>query len=166
MPRKWEPREMKLVAEYLAKNYSSYRSKTRVRLGQVHPAILPDDISAEDLAFSGVWRRWADAIVITPQKLILIEAAILADAGDISKLALYKTLIPHTPELAEYKNLDIELQLVYAIEDPLVVMIAREAGIKPVYFKPDWIAEYIATLTPNKQRATLTYPQPEIKGKK
>jgi len=166
MPRAWQPREMQMVAEYLAKFYPKFPTRTRVRLGQVHPSILIADMTEEELAFSGVWRRWADALVITPQKLILIEAAILADAGDISKLALYKTLLPHTPELAEYTNRDIELQLVYAIEDPLIVMIAREAGIKPIFFQPDWIADYIKTLTKNKQRATLTYPLPEIKGKK
>jgi len=165
MPRPWQPREMQMVAEYIAKFYPQYTSRTRVRLGQIHPSLHPELFEDKDVALLGVWRRWADAIVITKQKIILIEGAILADAGDISKLVLYKTLIPHTPELAEYKNLDIEMQLVYSIEDPMVVLLARETGIKAIFFQPDWIAEYIKTLTGSKQRATLTYPLPETKKK-
>ena len=163
MPRKWQPREMQMVSEYLVKFYPAAPFRTRVRLGQLHPSLQPELLDSADAAFAGVGRRWADALVILKDQLILIEAAILADPGDISKLILYKSLLPHTPELSEYINYNIEMQLVYAIEDPLIVTLARASGIKPVFFQPDWIAEYIKTLMPSKQKASLTYPLPETK---
>ena len=44
-PRKYEPREMKLVSEYLVDRYGKYRSLTRVRLGALHPSLLPEKLS-------------------------------------------------------------------------------------------------------------------------
>jgi hypothetical protein len=163
MPRKWEPREMRMVAEYTAKFYSKNQVLTRVRLGALHPSLNIDNLDADEKAMLGVWRRWADAIVITPSKLILIEGAILADPGDISKLIIYKSLIPHTPELSNYLDRDIEMQLVYSIEDPLIVITARQVGIKTILFQPDWILEYVKQLTGRAQRASLTYPLPGTK---
>jgi hypothetical protein len=152
---------MRMVSEYIAKNYSHGKAMTRVRLGALHPTLLMEGLDAAETAMMGIWRRWADAIVILPSKLILIEGAILADPGDISKLIIYKSLIPHTPELSDYLKLDIEMQLVYSIEDPLIVITARQVGIRTVMFQPDWILDYIKELQYRKQRPSLTYPLPK-----
>jgi hypothetical protein len=154
--RKWEPREMRMVSEYLVKKYSGYRSMTRVRLGALHPELLSPDLSEEEKNMLTVWRRWADAIVITPTTMILIEAAILPDPGDISKLDLYAALLPHTPEFAEYKSFPIVKELVIAIEDPLLVKLAHDSGIRVVVFSPGWVKDYIKTLSHRKQRASKT----------
>lgn len=52
------------------------------------------------------------------------------------------------------------MELVYSVEDPIVVHIARSVNIRPVLYAPDWIYDYIKTLARRKQRPTLTAPFP------
>jgi hypothetical protein len=158
---KWQPREMRLVSEYVAKYYPNSISLTRVRLGPTHPALILEDISEEEKNMLTVWRRWADAIVITRNRLILIEGAILPDPGDVSKLILYEYLLKYTPELQQYLDRDVVKVLLLAIEDPVLEKIARAAGIQVVVFCPDWVRDYVRSLAERKQRAPLTYLGPE-----
>jgi len=148
---------MRLVSEYIAKYFPGSVQFTRVRLGATHPSLLPDSLSAEERRMVTVWKRWADAIVVTRTRLVLIEAAILPDPGDVSKLLLYKRLLVYTPEFQAYMDRDIEMQLVVAVEDPLLVAIAQDAGIKVIPFAPDWITDYVRSLAQRKQRPPLTH---------
>jgi hypothetical protein len=154
--RSWQAREMRLVAEYLAKNYPNNETRTRVRVGSIHPELKPEQLSPAEKRAVGVWRRWADALVIMRHKIILIEAAIRPSPGDISQLELYKHLLPKTPELADHKGKTIEMVLLFALEDPVIVELARERGIKVVYFHPPWIDDYLKLLYPRERRAPLT----------
>lgn len=149
---------MRLVSEYVVKFYPKDKSLTRVRLGSTHPDLLPQKLSESEKRMLTVWKRWADAIVVTPKKLVLIEGAILPDPGDVSKLLLYKYLLQYTDELQEYLDRDIEMQLVISVEDPVITKIARAADIKVVTFAPEWISEYVRSLAQRKQRGSLTYP--------
>lgn len=157
MTRKWEPREMRMVAEYLAERYPMYRSATRVRLGAVHPELLEGLEEAEKRLVESRFRRWADAIVIAPHEIILIEGAILPDPGDISKLILYRELLKITPEFQPYMELPVRMELIVAIEDPVLVRMARQNGIVVIHYAPEWIREYIKSLPRRKQRPPHTY---------
>jgi hypothetical protein len=156
--RQWQPREMRMVAEYLAKHYGDYPFMTRVRLGSHHPKLHPEDMEESEQRMVGVFRRWADAIVFMPDRLVLIEAKIRPTPGVISQIELYERLLPHTPELTEYKGRPIEKVLLYAIEDPVITAMAREKGIKAVYYRPEWVEEYLTELYPRERRAPLTHP--------
>lgn len=147
---------MRMVSEYLAKYYSDYPTKTRVRVGRIHPELKPELLSGGELRALGIWRRWADAVIFMPDRLILIEAAIRPQPGKISQLELYEHLLPMTPEFAAEKGKPIEKVLLFALEDPVVAALAREKGIKVVYFHPDWIDDYLKLLWPRERRASLT----------
>ena len=153
--RNWQPREMLMVSEYLVKYYAKWPYKMRVRLGSIPQELVREGMSWPELRAAGVWRRYADAVVIKPKQLIIIEAAIKPNAGDISQLQLYKELLPHTPELEPYGNRPIALELVYAMEDPIVLKMARKAKIRVVLYRPDWLDEYLAILHPTERRGTL-----------
>jgi len=145
-----------MVSEFLAKHYSDYPTRTRVRVGSIHPDLKPEELTDAEKRMVGVFRRWADAIVFMPGRLLLIEAAIRPSPGDISQLELYERLLPMTPELAEHKGKLIEKMLVWAIEDPPIAVMARERGIRVVYFHPKWIDDYLKILYPRERRASLT----------
>jgi len=153
-----EPREMRLVTEYIAKTYPKYTTITRARLGGIHPSLLPDELSAAEKRLLTVWRRWCDALIFLPKKVILLEAAILPTAGDISILKHYGYLFGHTPEYKDYWSFDLQLELLYAIEDPVVTKLAKVENIKTTQFFPDWLTEYIRGLQGRRQRAPLTHP--------
>lgn len=105
----------------------------------------------------GVWRRWADAIVFDGRKLILIEAAIRPDPGYISKLELYADLIPETPELMQYAGWPVVKLLVYAIEDPAVLRLAKRHGVRTAKYVPSWMPSYLRLLFPRERRSSLGF---------
>ena len=102
------------------------------------------------------WRRWADAIAIYPDRVVIIEGSIRPDPGDPSKLELYRELLPQTPELAEeIRDKPIMLELVASIHDPVVERMCWERGIKYVLFTPPWVSGYLKLLYPRERRAPL-----------
>ncbi len=99
-----------------------------------------------------VFKRYADAIVLTPGKTIIVEAKIRLNPGVISYLDLYARLFKETLEFKERWNLPIEKMLVFAIEDPVTIELARQNGIRAVPFQPPWIRDYLKLLTPRERR--------------
>lgn len=146
--RDWTPREMRLVSEYIARFFSQYESRIHIHLGSTLPRVGGRFISEPEKRLIGVFRRWADAVVILPDRLILIEGKILPQPGVISQLNLYAELIPKTPELGEARNLPVEKLLLCAIEDRLITDLAQREGIRVVVFIPPWLDDYLKILYP------------------
>jgi hypothetical protein len=153
--RKWEPREMRLCSEYCTTYHHKARILTRVRLGRYPSELLKYVSEEEELRMLTLWRRWADAIAIYPDRVVIVECTILPKPGKIQQLLLYKRLFYETPEFEDIKHLPVELELVYAVEDPHIVKLCEEYGIKAVYFKPRWIEEYLAQLYPRHRREPI-----------
>jgi len=154
--RHWQPREMQMLTEWLTKTQRGKRWMTRVRLGSPRPEVPRPDMSPEELAMIGGWRRWADAIILEDTHVTIVEAAIRPQPGDISQIQLYARLFPHTPELKAWHGLPIDMILLYAIEDPLVVTMAREAKIQAIEYKPLWLPQYLQILMARERRAPKT----------
>jgi hypothetical protein len=153
--RKWQPRELRLCSEYVSMYHSKARILTRVRLGPFPSELLKFVSVEEESKMITVWRRWADAIAIYPDKVVIIETAIRPNPGKIMQLLLYKDLFYKTPEFDSIKHLPVELELVYAIEDPATIELAKKYNIKTIYFKPAWIEEYINILYPRERRGPI-----------
>ena len=115
-------------------------------------------MTPEERAMVGSWRRWADALVYPPPDLILLEAAIRPEPGDISKLELYAMLLRHTPELSPHLDAKTRLILLFAIEDPAVTYLARKHGIEAVEYKPAWLPAYLKLLMPRERRGVRFQP--------
>ena len=158
--------EMRMVAEYVQRTYPQGLVFMRLRLGVMEPDVGPRTLSPEEMAMLGVFRRWADAVVVTQDELIVVEASIRSDSGDPSKLVLYGRLVPSTPELKAFLNRRLVLELVVAVEDPAVTALAREMGIRVRVYPPPWLPEYLAQLhrrerRPIQARGLLTPPSTE-----
>ena len=146
--RDWQPREQRLVSEFIARFYADYESRTHVHLGSTPPRLRGKFTTDAEARLVGVFRRWADAIVFMPDRLVLIEGKILPQPGVLSQLKLYEALIPKTPELAEHREKPIEKVLVCAIEDPLITQLARTEGVLVRVFHPAWINQYLKVIHP------------------
>jgi hypothetical protein len=158
--------EMRMVAEYVQRTYPQGMVFMRLRLGVMEPDVGPRALSPEEMAMLGVFRRWADAVVVTQDELIVVEASIRSDSGDPSKLVLYGRLVPKTPELTPFLNRRLVLELVVAVEDPAVTALAQEMGIRVRVYPPPWLPEYLAQLhrrerRPVQARGLLTPPATE-----
>lgn len=151
--RAYEPRELRLLSEWIAKFHSEKQVLTRVRLGAIRPDIDTSGLTTSDLMMLGLFRRWADAVIITPTHKTIIEAKIVAHPVAISQLQLYASLIDQTPELAEFRHLPTKLLMLVAVEDPPLTKIARNAGIEVTVYVPSWLDDYFAMLRPREKRA-------------
>jgi len=154
--RAWQPREMQMLGEWLIKNYGTTPYQTRVRLGSLMPSKPRAEMTIEERAMVGVWRRWADALILEKDKTIIVEAAIRPDPGKISQLELYAMLLPHTIELENRKDLPIEKLLLYAIPDEATLTLARRHGIRTVQYRPPWLDDYLKVLMPRERRSPRT----------
>jgi hypothetical protein len=143
-----------MVAEYLRDTYPNDIAFMRLRLGTLEPAGGLAGLTEEEIRALGVFRRWADAVVVTPAEVVLIEVSIRSDTGDPSKLVIYGRLARHTPELQEYLDRPLVLELVVAVEDPVVSQLAHELGIRTRVYTPPWLSEYQSMLHRRETRPT------------
>jgi hypothetical protein len=156
MPRDWTPREMRLVAEWAVRTYPAAVLRFRVDVGDLRTAMDATGLSPAELRRLGRSRRWVDAMIVEPAAVHLVEAKINLVPGALEQLELYRRLFPKTPELAHLRDRRLELHVVYAVEDPVLVALARERGVRVHLFRPPWVDAYLAELAHRARRA----PQP------
>src|SRR6266540_3988410 len=138
-----EPREMRLVAEWAVRTFPLAELKLRVDVGDLRTALQDTGLTAAELRRLGRSRRWVDAMIsLVP--------------GALEQLELYRRLFPKTPELAHLRDRRLELHVVYAVEDPVLVALARERGVRVHLFRPAWVDAYLAELEHRRRRP----PQP------
>jgi hypothetical protein len=148
-----EEAEAGLVSAYLQQYYPDDLTMTHVRLGAIQSELPPGTLTDSELALAGQFRRWADALVVRQYELVLIEGAIRPALGDISILMGYALLLKVTPELVRYRDLPLRIELVAAIEDPVVSMMAYQQGINFVLFTTPEVDDYISRQLPRFRRA-------------
>lgn len=135
-------REMRLLKEYIAQTYPNSLAWFRVRLGP-----YPESISlGAGIEVSGkvksVYNRWADAVVIDGEMVLLFEAKIRSEPGALAQLELYRKLLPETPEFASISQRIVQPVLLSAFPDPEVDAMARDKGFWTRIYTPDWVKRY------------------------
>ena len=145
-----------MLSEWLAVRYADRRILQRFRVGSVHPDLAIPGLTDSEMRMVGVWRRWVDAIVIGDGELLVVEAGVVPDPGDVSQLSLYLRLLPATPELADYRKWPAHGVLLYAVDDPVTRQLAAEAGHVVEIYRPSWVDQYLEQLWPRQRRAPLT----------
>ncbi len=143
---KWTPRELRFVSEYVAQTFPKDISIIRARLGAPSESLVDRFGLAMADKMIRPFKRWADALVITKDKVIIIEGKLRGTIGAISQLEFYGHLFPETPEYAQYANRPIELRIVAPWVDPDAENFARSKGIVIAYFNPPWIQAYVDEL--------------------
>lgn len=93
----------------------------RTRLGA-----LPDK---EMSALYSVTLRWADAIILDGNELVIVEAKLNPVAGAIGQLELYRELIRATPEFDRFSNLPIKLVFLTTRLDLQLLQFCTAKGI-------------------------------------
>jgi len=134
--REIEPR---WVAEYVLANYPEDPVKYRVPLGAI-PTDVEERLGPEKARRSfRPWRPEVDALVLQKARLILVEGKIFKYMDGLSKLPIYKSLIPSTPELQAYKALPVDMELLLVRPVSWVTEAAEKAGVRIVLWAPPWI---------------------------
>ena len=144
--KEYKQRERRYVPEYVNEKYP-------VRVAVIYNMPIgpaPEDLVKKNpeipLAAFRRWRFFIDAVVITTDKMVLIEGKLRKPAEGLGQLLLYKRLLPETPELDPYKHLPVEMRLVTPRPDPRIIEAANGMGINiEIYTKP-WVQEYLRSL--------------------
>lgn len=126
-----QQKESILLTKWLANFHRPRKQWKRVRLG------IP--ANPEEAKLYSVLQRWADAIVESDGKLLLIEAKLRPELGVIGQLEGYKELLKVTPEFSSYENWPIQMVLLSPVLDLAISEICSKKGIIYEVWKPlDW----------------------------
>lgn len=151
--RSYTPWEIMMIGEWVAQTFPDVEWQTNVRLGALPPRNDLGRFTEDELRLLGVWRRRADAIILLPDRLVLVEAVLQSHPGKLSMLKLYEKLIPQTPELRPYWGFPIQKVLLYVIEDQVVNLLAAEENILAIQFVPTFFDEWFNKLARRKTRS-------------
>ncbi len=143
MVRKTQQVETRLVAEYLKERYSQFPHMSAVPLGLFSEELLKTEGYVKGLRMQRPNRPEVDAIVLLPRYFVLIEAKVWHIVDGMAKLPLYRSLIPFTPELKQYQPRETILELVVPWTNPNLEIMCRDANIRLVVYKPDWINDVV-----------------------
>jgi hypothetical protein len=139
-------RERRLISEYVAERFSKDRVILGCPLGSAPEKLIATLGPRRALRVARGLRPEVDALVVRGQQLIMVEAKIRAWVDGIAKLPLYKSLVPTTPELEQYKDYPVEMRLCFPWYSETIDQAAKNLGVVlDVYHKP-WIDEYLEEL--------------------
>ena len=138
-----EERERRMISEWALDRHPQDIVRFNLPLGAI-PANLPQVTSeGKRTGAARPWRLRADAVVICPDRLRIVEAKILSTKSALGDLLLYRPLVDETPELQMYMPRTIEMVAVVPWESESIQAIARPLGITIDVFEPDWLEEFL-----------------------
>jgi hypothetical protein len=143
MARKSQQVESRMISEYMFEHYASFTYTLAVPLGSLPSSLLETQGLAKTIGIMRPYRPEVDAAVVLPRHLIIIEAKVWNLINGLSKLPLYKSLVPTTPELQQYMPREVLMQLVVGWTNPNLDRMARDAGVDIIVFCPPWLKEVV-----------------------
>jgi len=156
MARKSRQVETRMLSEYLLKTYGKFSYIMDIPLGRVDEKLMAAQGYQQAINMSRPFRPRADAIVILPRYLVIVEAKVWNVVNGLAKLPLYRSLVPFTPELKDYLPRDVLMELVVGSTPSNLEIMAREQDVKLVIYNPPWMQEIVDSMnkywTPEYQR--------------
>lgn len=134
MKREYNPRESRLINQWIREKHPTTTQWKRVRLGAI-PG------TTEDKLYAGV-RRWADLIMFDGTSMIIIEAKMRPQPEGIAELEVYRKLLPKTPEFSAFSDKPIRLVFLTTIYDETISELCKEKGIELEVFRPPWVVAW------------------------
>jgi len=150
--REWEA---EYVAEYCSQAFPGEAVVYHCRLGTWPGPLTAGELTEEEQAMLRVRMRWADAVIIEPSKIIVLEGKLRASEflKGLGELQVYTHLLKVTPEFKEFKDRTVVGRLLLPIEDPVVIAITRQQGIETAVYKPTFWAAFLNAIQPRQGRA-------------
>jgi len=143
MARRSRQVEPRMLSEYLLLNYSKFPYINKQVLGAVSEELQRTEGYKRALGITRPFRPEVDAVVILPHYLLIIEAKVWNIVNGLAKLPLYKSLVPVTPELAQYMPREVLMQLVVGWTNPNLERMAHAIDVEVKVHCPPWLEEVV-----------------------
>ena len=157
-----EQRERLLLSEYIKTLPGDLIVRQNCPLGIVPESLIVEYGRSAALRVARKMRPEVDALVITPARLILIEAKVTRWVDGVSKLALYKALIPDTPELESYQTRLVVMRLVIPFTQDNMLSVAARMGVEVVEFHTPAVDQYLNIELPKYSTAGYKRERAEV----
>jgi len=161
--REWEA---EYVSEYCSQAFPGSTVIFHCRLGTWPTPLTAPDLSPEEQAMLRVRMRWADAVIILPEKIIVVEGKLRASEflKGLGELQVYRHLVRHTPEFEKFKDRRVVGRLLIPISDPVVELISRQQNIEVAVYKPTFWDAFTIAVQPRQARAIRPEESKQIGG--
>ena len=148
------------LMEFLMKHFPVGTFRTNVRVGMPHPEVARVAVSEAERRMLAITLFSADAVVVLPDKVVIVEALVRPEWWKVFQLELYGELFPMTEEFREHWHKPRELWVVSAVTNPFVETIARRRGVRWIHYRPAWVEVYLQGLAHRKRVApTVALPK-------
>jgi hypothetical protein len=137
--------ETRLLAEWIAARHPDDAIRTHVYVGPITTGLGKIEYDPTTFAMLGVRRRWADAVILYPDRTEIIEAKVVPDVSVIAQLSLYVQIFPSTDEFRDRRTMPVLGRIVMAVSDPSLALLIQKAGLTPEIFHPAWVDSYLGT---------------------
>jgi hypothetical protein len=139
------PASSMLLQEWVTAKYPLARVFYELRLGPTQKHLVGVQVSPVLEAMLRVANWYADAVLVTPTEVLVIEAKVDPDPGAVGQVLFYRSLIYSTPALAGYTTMPVMPVVLFAEDDSGVTPFARGLGCRVEIYTPPWIATYLET---------------------
>jgi len=137
--------EERLVAEYVASVHRDARTDIRCWLGALPAEAANAEAQGINPRIYEVTGKWADAIILYPERAVIIEGKLKLNASGLGQLILYNDLFKVTEKFREYWDKPLELVYLYAFPDHQIIPLAEARGIQCIRYCPEWAREAYLT---------------------
>jgi len=148
------------LVEWLGINYPAGTWSTNIRLGKIKSLEERKLMPEEERLLIGAFGAQADAIVLLPDRVVIVEAMVRHEPGTAEDLLKYEMLFRETEEFKEHWHKPIEKIIVTPLDVGMYLAFYEKMGIKVVKYAPLWIQEYLSTYPPRFRRGKLSALKP------
>ena len=129
--------------------------QTNVRLGAPVPEMLEPTIGPEEVRALKLWLPQADAVVILPDRVFIVEALVRPEWWKIFVLYTYVDLFGKTEEFREHWGKPRQGVILSTMVNRYWQAQAEQLGIRFVIHRPAMVEEYLGAL-PRRMRRPAT----------
>jgi hypothetical protein len=132
-----------LLHAWLAIAHPGALIKYEMRLGPTPLSTPGFPVTPATEAMLRVANMFADAVVIEPTQIMVIEAKVVGQPSAISQLRAYEMLVMNTPELRAHTGKQLVAMHLWAVDNELAHQMATQAGQAVTIYTPTWIEDYL-----------------------
>lgn len=131
-------REMSLVAEWLSSLPSSFTRTTHVKVGTQSLIYRGQRLTLKQAQRFASWNSWADARVVTPHEVWIVEGKLVATGAAYGQVLDYCNEYPQCADAALWPGRAIVPIVLCQAEQPRTARYFATFGVRTIVFQPTW----------------------------